>query len=33
MGDGSVRVLSYTMDRVTFNALGHRSDGTVVSNF
>jgi prepilin-type N-terminal cleavage/methylation domain-containing protein/prepilin-type processing-associated H-X9-DG protein len=32
-GDGSVRVIRYGVDRLVFNALGHRSDGTVISNF
>jgi len=31
-GDGSVRVLSYDIDRKLFNYLGHRSDGEVVDS-
>jgi prepilin-type N-terminal cleavage/methylation domain-containing protein len=33
MGDGSVRVINYSIAPAIFNALGHRSDGTVTSNF
>ena len=28
--DGSVRATSYSIDQITFNRLGHRSDGNVV---
>jgi hypothetical protein len=31
MGDGSVRIISYTVNANTFNALGHISDGTVIN--
>jgi prepilin-type N-terminal cleavage/methylation domain-containing protein/prepilin-type processing-associated H-X9-DG protein len=33
MGDGSVRVISYSVAPLIFNALGHKSDGTTISNF
>lgn len=33
MGDGSVRTISYSIDINTFNALGSRDGGEVVSNF
>jgi prepilin-type N-terminal cleavage/methylation domain-containing protein/prepilin-type processing-associated H-X9-DG protein len=32
-GDGSVRVIQYNINAVTFNAIGHRADGQVLSNF
>ena len=30
LADGSVRMISYSIDRVMFNSLGHRSDGALV---
>jgi hypothetical protein len=33
LGDGSVRFLSFTIDRVVFNNLGNRQDGTPIPNF
>jgi prepilin-type N-terminal cleavage/methylation domain-containing protein/prepilin-type processing-associated H-X9-DG protein len=30
-GDGSVRSIKYGIDAITFNALGHRSDGLVIT--
>jgi prepilin-type N-terminal cleavage/methylation domain-containing protein len=33
MGDGSVRLITYTVNPTTFNALGHIADGAVISNF
>jgi prepilin-type N-terminal cleavage/methylation domain-containing protein/prepilin-type processing-associated H-X9-DG protein len=32
MGDGSVRVIKYGINPHVFNALGHRSDGAVITN-
>jgi hypothetical protein len=32
MGDGSVRHITFSVDPVTFNALGHISDGSVLAN-
>ena len=31
LADGSVRFISYTIDPLTFNKLGHRSDGTAIT--
>ena len=33
LADGSVRIISFTIDRQTFDWLGHRRDGNPVSNF